>query len=183
MEETGVAGENHRTATNRWQTLSHNEYISPWMRFELTTLLVIYMDCSSNCKFNYHTIPTTVWGYQREKKNMWQRGTDDTMAKWQRGTDDTMAKWQRGTDDTMAKWQRVKRQQSTKFYTETLRLNNRKAWTQILQKVIISFSTSDTLCLYDLSIGFWNCSGGVVFCCFSLYIYKNIDLTKYEIIH
>ena len=148
-----IHGGNHRTAPNRWQTLSHNEYISPWMGFELTTLLGIDTDCTSNCKFNYHTIPTTVWGYQREKKNMWKRGTDDTMAKWKR----------------------VKRQQSTKFYTETLRLNNRKAWTQILQKVINSFSTSDTLCLYDLSIGLWNCSDGVVFCCFSLYIYKNID--------
>jgi hypothetical protein len=32
--------------------------------------------------------------------------------------------------------------------------------------VINSFSTSDIICLYDLSIGLWNCSDGVVFCCF-----------------
>ena len=141
-----------RTATNRWQTLSHNEYTSPLMGFEFTTLLVIATDCKSNCKFNYHMITTTrvpnAWGYQRDKKNMWKRVTDDTMAIWKR----------------------VKRQQSTKFYTETLRLNNRKALTQILQKVINSFSTSDILYLYDLSIGLWNWSDGVVFCCISLYI-------------
>jgi hypothetical protein len=33
--------------------------------------------------------------------------------------------------------------------------------------VVNSFSTSDIICVYDLSIGLWNCSDGVVFCCFS----------------
>ena len=71
-------------------------------------------------------IPTTVWGYQREKKNMWQRGTDDTMAKWQRGTDDTMAKWQRVTDDTMAKWKRVKRQTIHKILHRNVEIEQQK---------------------------------------------------------
>ena len=69
-EETGVPWENHRPVTSHWQTLSHNiviEYTSPWMRFELTTLVVINTDCTGSCKSNYHTIMATMappirWG-------------------------------------------------------------------------------------------------------------------------
>ena len=50
VEETGVPGENHRPATSHWQTLSHTlycciEYTSPWAGLELTTLVVIGIDC------------------------------------------------------------------------------------------------------------------------------------------
>ena len=31
-------------------------YISPWSRFELTTLVMIGTDCIGSCKYNYHTI-------------------------------------------------------------------------------------------------------------------------------
>jgi hypothetical protein len=34
-------------------------YISPYSRFELTTLLVIGTDCIGSCKSNYHTITAT----------------------------------------------------------------------------------------------------------------------------
>ena len=32
------------------------EYTSPWIWFELTTLVVICTDCTGSCKSNYHTI-------------------------------------------------------------------------------------------------------------------------------
>ena len=51
VEKTRVPGENH------WQTLS--QYTLPWTGFELTTLLVIDIDFTSSCQFNYHTIMTT----------------------------------------------------------------------------------------------------------------------------
>jgi hypothetical protein len=35
------------------------EYTSPWMGFELTTLVVIGTDCTGSCNSNYHTITTT----------------------------------------------------------------------------------------------------------------------------
>jgi hypothetical protein len=62
VEETGVPRENHWPVASHWQTLSHNisiEYASPWMGFELTTLVVIGTDCTGSCKSNYHTIKTT----------------------------------------------------------------------------------------------------------------------------
>jgi hypothetical protein len=31
-------------------------YTSPWLRFKLTTTVVIGTDCIGSCKFNYHTI-------------------------------------------------------------------------------------------------------------------------------
>jgi len=31
-------------------------YTSPWSRFELTTLVVIGIDCIGSCKSNYHTM-------------------------------------------------------------------------------------------------------------------------------
>ena len=34
-------------------------YISPWSRFELTTLVVIGTDCIDSCKSNYHAITDT----------------------------------------------------------------------------------------------------------------------------
>jgi hypothetical protein len=36
------------------------EYTSSWAGFELTTLLVIGIDCTGSCKSNYHAINTTV---------------------------------------------------------------------------------------------------------------------------
>jgi len=61
VQEIGVLGENHRTATSHCQTLSHA--ISSTSRdgagFELTTLVVIGTGCIGSCKSNYHTITTT----------------------------------------------------------------------------------------------------------------------------
>jgi hypothetical protein len=56
VEETGVPGESHRSVASHWQNLSHNavEYNSPWTGFELTTLVVIGIDCTCSCKSNYH---------------------------------------------------------------------------------------------------------------------------------
>ena len=34
-------------------------YTSPWLRFKLTTSVVIGTDCIGSCKSNYHTITTT----------------------------------------------------------------------------------------------------------------------------
>ena len=34
-------------------------YTSPWSRFELTTSVVIGIDCIGSCKSNYHTIKAT----------------------------------------------------------------------------------------------------------------------------
>jgi hypothetical protein len=34
-------------------------YTSPWLRFELTTSVVIDTDCIGSCKSNYHTITAT----------------------------------------------------------------------------------------------------------------------------
>ena len=62
VEETGVPRENRWPFASHWQTLSHNvvsKYTSPWMGFELTTLVVICTDCTGSCKSNYHTITTT----------------------------------------------------------------------------------------------------------------------------
>jgi hypothetical protein len=41
VKETGVPGLNHWSATNPWQTLSHNVVWSTWAGFELTALVVI----------------------------------------------------------------------------------------------------------------------------------------------
>jgi hypothetical protein len=58
VEETGVPGKNHRPATSPWQALSHN-IISGTPLHELTTLVVISIDCIGSCESNYHTITTT----------------------------------------------------------------------------------------------------------------------------
>ena len=34
-------------------------YTSPWSRFELSTSVVIGIDCIGSCKSNYHTITAT----------------------------------------------------------------------------------------------------------------------------
>ena len=36
------------------------KYTSPWTGFEITTLVAIGKDCTSNCKSNYHKIKTTM---------------------------------------------------------------------------------------------------------------------------
>ena len=58
VEETG---ENRRSVTSHWQTLSHNIVSCrlPWTGLELTTLVMTGTDCTDSCKFNYHAITTT----------------------------------------------------------------------------------------------------------------------------
>ena len=47
----------HKSMTN-FTTYCCIQYTSPWIKFELTTLVVIGTDCTSNCKSNYHMITT-----------------------------------------------------------------------------------------------------------------------------
>ena len=70
MVETGVLQENHRAATSHWQTLSHIKFISPWVEFKLTTLVVIGTDCIGSCTSNYHTIMTTTAPYLKLSTEM-----------------------------------------------------------------------------------------------------------------
>ena len=58
VEETGVPEENHWPGASHRQTLSHNVVSStqPWVRFELTTSVVIGTDCTGSGKSNYHMI-------------------------------------------------------------------------------------------------------------------------------
>ena len=59
VKDTGVVGENLRTVTSHWQTLSHNVVLSTphhEQRFELKTFVVTGTDNTGNCQFNYHTI-------------------------------------------------------------------------------------------------------------------------------
>jgi hypothetical protein len=56
VEETGVPGENHRSAASHWQTLSHNFYRVDLAISGIRTHNV--SDCTSSCKSNYHTITT-----------------------------------------------------------------------------------------------------------------------------
>ena len=59
----GGPGENHRPVPSHWQTSSQKRHImlytSPWSRFELTTSVVIGIDCICCCKSNDHTITAT----------------------------------------------------------------------------------------------------------------------------
>jgi hypothetical protein len=51
VEEIVVPKEIHRTVTSYWQTLSHNidrVYLA-WVGFELTTSVVIGIDCIGSC--------------------------------------------------------------------------------------------------------------------------------------
>ena len=54
----GGLGENHRLVASHWQTLSHMLYISPWSRFEFTSV-VICTNYRGSCKSNYHAITAT----------------------------------------------------------------------------------------------------------------------------
>jgi hypothetical protein len=63
VEENGGPGENHRPVASHWQTLSHNVVHLSWLRFELTTSVVIGNDCIGNCISNYHTITDTTAPY------------------------------------------------------------------------------------------------------------------------
>ena len=67
VEETG---ENRRSVTSHWQTLSHNIVSCrlPWTGLELTTLVMTGTDCTGTCKSNYHAITTTT-APQRTKTN------------------------------------------------------------------------------------------------------------------
>ena len=44
------------------------EYTSPWVGFELTTLVVIGTDCIGSYKFNYHTTTMTPWSWVLHKR-------------------------------------------------------------------------------------------------------------------
>ena len=57
VEETGVAGENHRPVTSHWQTWSHN-VVSSIPRLIGIWTHNISSDCIGSCKSNYHTIMT-----------------------------------------------------------------------------------------------------------------------------
>ena len=59
VEETGGPGENHRPVASYLQTLSHNVVHFALNRFELTTSVVIGIDCIGSCKSDYHTITAT----------------------------------------------------------------------------------------------------------------------------
>jgi len=59
----------HRSLAN-FITLCCFEYTSPWTGFELTTLVLIGSDCTSSCKFNYHTITTTKAPKQNQNDNI-----------------------------------------------------------------------------------------------------------------
>jgi hypothetical protein len=67
VEETGVPGE---------------DYISPWSGFELTTLVVIGIDCIGSGKSNYHTITTTTAPFHKcdlTKIALFKTGTNITL--------------------------------------------------------------------------------------------------------
>jgi hypothetical protein len=75
VEETLVSGENHQPVASHWETLSQCciENTSPWTGFKLTTLVVIGIDCTDSCKFNYHMISTTTTPQNfRSKKKIWE---------------------------------------------------------------------------------------------------------------
>jgi hypothetical protein len=58
--ETEVPGENHRPATNHWQTWSYNVVHFSLAGFEFTSLVVINStDCIGRYKANYHMTTTT----------------------------------------------------------------------------------------------------------------------------
>ena len=60
VKETGVTGENRRPAESHWHNVvSSFTYTSQWAGLEVTMLVVIYTDCISSCKSNYHRITTT----------------------------------------------------------------------------------------------------------------------------
>jgi hypothetical protein len=59
VEETRESGENHQPAASHWQILSYKVYLA-WAGFKLTALVVIGTNCIGCCKFNYHTITTTM---------------------------------------------------------------------------------------------------------------------------
>ena len=79
VEETGIPGERHRSVVNQWETLSHNVFYRvhlAWVRFELTTLVVIGTDCIGRCKSNYHTITTTT-AFKAWTSYIWRDDNDD----------------------------------------------------------------------------------------------------------
>jgi hypothetical protein len=59
VEETGGPGENHDLSQVTDKLYHIMLYTSPWLRFELTTSVVIDIDCIGSCKCNYHTITAT----------------------------------------------------------------------------------------------------------------------------
>ena len=58
MEETGVHGEKHRP-DKLYHIMLYQAHLA-WAGFELTTSVVIGIDCIGSCQSNYHTITTTM---------------------------------------------------------------------------------------------------------------------------
>ena len=67
VQETGLPGENHRPATSHWQTLSHNDVLTPWHEhltcagFELNVSGVLKGTCKKYDKTNYDSCSMTWW--------------------------------------------------------------------------------------------------------------------------
>ena len=61
MEETGGTGENHRPIANHCQNLSHNVVHLALSGIRTHSfIVVICTNCIRSCKYNYHTITTTM---------------------------------------------------------------------------------------------------------------------------
>ena len=60
VKETWVSGKTHRPAASLWQTECCIEYTTPLAGIEMATFSLIYTDCISRCKSNYHTIAATI---------------------------------------------------------------------------------------------------------------------------
>jgi hypothetical protein len=58
VEETGVHGEKHRP-DKLYHIMLYQAHLA-WAGFELTTSVVIGIDCIGSCQSNYHTITTTM---------------------------------------------------------------------------------------------------------------------------
>ena len=58
VEEAGKKLPTCRKSLTNFITYHCIDYTSPWMGFEITTLVVIDTDCTVSCKSNYHMITT-----------------------------------------------------------------------------------------------------------------------------
>ena len=74
VEEIGVTGENHQLVASHWKLyhiMLYRLHLA-WTEFELTTLVMISIDCTDSCKSDYHTITTMTalmskWEFRRQK--------------------------------------------------------------------------------------------------------------------
>ena len=128
MEETGGPGKN----TDLSQVTDKHHimlYTSSWLRFELTTSVVIGTDYIGSCKSNYHTITTTTappllvfsnsscnnsndyWWFLLHKQLDFVLSYHDTIGK---------NKWTGTSNQNRTNW----KQNSTVFYTNVGRQTN-----------------------------------------------------------